>query len=164
MNTCLACPWTPFTHILLTLLNCQGEWRETGGKKKKRSNPPTKTEPPQNNVEEKPEKSEPTFERDRPERGDNRPESSSRRGRRFDTRPPRLARGRGRERGDGFRGNRDNNEFEGKENGFGTFDKDRDTDSRGRGRGRGRGKLLVVCVFLLDTMENALLQSTRDSL
>ncbi|XP_060063768.1 ubiquitin-associated protein 2-like isoform X5 [Ylistrum balloti] len=130
-------------NMLLEGENYQGEWRETGGKKKKRANPSNKTEPPQNNVDEKPDKTEQNFEpRERPDRsGDNRPESSSRRGRRFDSRPPRLARGRGRERGDGgFRGNRENtNDHDNKENGFGTFDKDRDTDNRGRGRGRGRG-------------------------
>ncbi|XP_033750944.1 ubiquitin-associated protein 2-like isoform X4 [Pecten maximus] len=130
-------------NMLLEGEHYQGEWRETGGKKKKRANPPNKTEPQQNNVDEKPDKTEQNFEpRERPDRsGDNRPDGTSRRGRRFDSRPPRLARGRGRERGDGgFRGNRDNNnDHDNKENGFGTFDKDRDTDNRGRGRGRGRG-------------------------
>lgn len=129
-------------NMLLEGEHYQGEWRETGGKKKKRANPPNKTEPQQNSIDEKQDKNEQNFEpRERPDRsGDNRPESNSRRGRRFDSRPPRLARGRGRERGDGgFRGNRDSNDHDNKENGFGTFDKDRDTDNRGRGRGRGRG-------------------------
>ena len=113
----------------------QGEWKETGKKKKKATPQPAKTEPVNNHVDEKVEDPEPTTEREKiPDR--DRSENISRRGRRYDnrydTRPPRLAaRGRGRDRP-----NRENNDNDAGEFG-GTFGQDRGFDGRGRGRGRG---------------------------
>lgn len=131
----------------------QGEWRETGKKKKASKTTEKKTEPIANHVDGKTDKQEDTSERERPDR--ERPESTSRKNRRMDSRPPRLAnRGRGRERNersdrsdnfrsDSFRNNRGGDVFENDkgENGFGTFNfRDGEFDGgRGRGRGRGRG-------------------------
>jgi len=98
-------------------------------------------------VEEKTDEPEQTPEREKVPDKD-RSENISRRGRRFDnrfdSRPPRLAaRGRGRDRP-----NRENNDTDAGENGFGTFGQDRGFDGRGRGRGRGgrgiKNKLVLI--------------------
>lgn len=114
----------------------QGEWKETGKKKKKTAPPPTKTESTSNHIDEKSEEPEQMPEREKiPDK--DRSENISRRGRRFDnrydSRPPRLAaRGRGRDRP-----NREsNNDNDAGEFG-GTFGQDKGFDGRGRGRGRG---------------------------
>ena len=123
-------------NMLLEGNTCQGEWKEPGKKKKKPTPAPAKTEATSNHVEEKTDEPEQTPEREKVPDKD-RSENISRRGRRFDnrydSRPPRLAaRGRGRDRP-----NRETNDTDAGENGFGTFGQDRGFDGRGRGRGRG---------------------------
>lgn len=91
-----------------------GEWRETT-KKKKRPAPSTnsnKTDPSSNHIEEEAPKVEQNTDTEKPERRE-RPESSSRRNKRPDTRPPRLAnKGRGRDKPDYFRTDKMNGDTE----------------------------------------------------
>ncbi|KAK3096720.1 hypothetical protein FSP39_002655 [Pinctada imbricata] len=122
-----------------------GEWKETGKKKKRQqqSTPtPSKPEPLSNHVEEKPLKNEQNTDSERPDRRD-RENKDNRKGRRFDSRPPRLSRGRGRDKPEFFRGDRErmNGENDNSDSNFGTFREGGFDDSRGRGRGRGgRGR------------------------
>ncbi|KAL3866475.1 hypothetical protein ACJMK2_043769 [Sinanodonta woodiana] len=106
----------------------QGEWRESGKKKKKVTTAVKTDLPPMtNHVNEKPEKRENTQKDEQEIDKEFKPENSYRpRGRR-DNRPPRLSRGRGQNRDRGERENRDDD------------GENRDENSRDRGRGRGRG-------------------------
>ncbi|KAL5005522.1 hypothetical protein ScPMuIL_018978 [Solemya velum] len=121
-------------NYLLEKESDQGEWRETGKKKKRPTPTPTtvqKTEITSNHIDEKTDKREKSPDRDQKDR----PEFSSRRGRRNDSRPPRLSRGRGRERPDYFRADKEDGENDKDDSPFGR----EKNFERGRGRGRGRG-------------------------
>lgn len=91
-----------------------GEWRETT-KKKKRPTPSVPTNSKSdtsNHIEEESPKPQQNADTDKPDRRE-RPESSSRRNKRTDTRPPRLAnKGRGRDKPDFFRGDKMNGDTE----------------------------------------------------
>ncbi|XP_041365662.1 protein lingerer-like isoform X2 [Gigantopelta aegis] len=142
----------------------QGEWKEQGKKKKKpnTSVPVSKSEPTSNHISDridnKRDHSRDVESSDRSEKHE-RSDHPPRRGRRNGGPPPRLARGRGRERNN-FLGDRNENvengtvrendrdegafgdqkwdTFRERENGFGGgFGRERSGD---RGRGRGRGK------------------------
>ncbi|KAK3761060.1 hypothetical protein RRG08_022466 [Elysia crispata] len=116
----------------------QGEWREQGGKRKKKSNTSALKE--SNHTSEDHFESRPKDRGDREDRdnGTERGDLPPRRGgRRNGGPPPRLARGRGRDRANvGDRENRDRSNTD-------DWDNDRGDDKRDRGgaeRGRSRGK------------------------
>lgn len=92
-----------------------GEWRETT-KKKKRQTPSNSTNSKSdsnNHIEEESPKPEQTIDTEKPDRRE-RPESSNRRNKRPDTRPPRLAnKGRGgRDKPEYFRSEKMNGDTE----------------------------------------------------
>lgn len=116
----------------------KGEWREQGGKRKKKvgTSLPSQKEGSTHVGEE-------NFEGQNKDREDKEKEGGSnqdlppRRGRRNAGPPPRLARGRGRDRGNyGDRENKDRNveDFDGER---GEDKRDRSGGDRGRSRGRG---------------------------
>ncbi|GFO10072.1 ubiquitin-associated protein 2 [Plakobranchus ocellatus] len=117
----------------------QGEWREQGGKRKKKSN--TSTLKDSNHTNEDHFESRPKDRGDREDRdsGADRGDLPPRRGgRRNGGPPPRLARGRGRDRGNvGDRENRDRSNTEDWDNDRGDDKKDRGGADRGRSRGKG---------------------------
>ncbi|BFY97711.1 hypothetical protein BsWGS_00750 [Bradybaena similaris] len=119
----------------------QGEWREQAGKRKKKVPSSAPQKEGSNHVGDE------NFEgrnKDRGDRDDKDREGGPdhhdlppRRGRRNDGRPPRLARGRGRDRGNfGDRDNKDRN-VEEWNNDRGEEKRDRSGGDRGRSRGRG---------------------------
>ncbi|GFS00400.1 ubiquitin-associated protein 2, partial [Elysia marginata] len=117
----------------------QGEWREQGGKRKKKSN--TSALKDSNHTNEDQFENRPKDRGDREERegGADRGDAPPRRGgRRNGGPPPRLARGRGRDRGNvGDRENRDRSNTEDWDNDRGDDKRDRSGADRGRPRGKG---------------------------
>lgn len=121
----------------------EGEWRETGKKKKKQSK--TETTVTENNADSKPEKRDHKERNDKDNRDRDRDDGDNernfrdqndnfRRNRRSDNRPPRLSRGRGRPDRGGDRSENREDESNDRED-----LRDRGGFERGRGRGRGFG-------------------------
>ncbi|KAH9500843.1 hypothetical protein Btru_073146 [Bulinus truncatus] len=118
----------------------RGEWREQGGKRKKKSTQKDGS----NQVNEDGEVRNNRERGDKDEKdqdvGIERFDAPPRRGRRNGGPPPRLARGRGRDRGNfGDRDNRDRNNTEDWDNDKGEERRERSASDRGRPRGRGFG-------------------------
>ncbi|RUS84987.1 hypothetical protein EGW08_007232, partial [Elysia chlorotica] len=115
----------------------QGEWREQGGKRKKKSN--TSALKDSDHTGEDQFDSRPKDRGDREDSGIDRGDLPPRRGgRRNGGPPPRLARGRGRDRGNvGDRENRDRSNTEDWDNDRGDDKRDRSGADRGRPRGKG---------------------------
>ena len=132
--------------LLVLIYFQQGEWREQGGKRKKKSN--TSALKDSNHTNEDHFESRPKDRGDREDRdnGADRGDLPPRRGgRRNGGPPPRLARGRGRDRGNvGERENRDRSNTEDWDNDRGDDKKDRGGADRGRPRGKGGEQIISL--------------------